>query len=133
MIVVRGGSRGLVGLLIGEMTVLWELKLEMWLGEERVCWIGDRYVRRGSANRSLRMECLRPGGLLLLRSHRLGLRSLPAIHHQFVFRYSEYEETDFIEFLQPLIQSLDHLPLLGKLHLRLLFSRLDSDVLRILF
>jgi hypothetical protein len=87
VIFVRGESRGLVVFPVGEVRVPWELKREMWLVVGRGYWIGDRYVRRVSGSRFLRRVCLRPGGLLLLRSHRLGLRLRPAIHHQYMSSY----------------------------------------------
>jgi hypothetical protein len=57
----------------------------MWLRVERECWIEGRPGRRGSENRSLRRGCLRPTGLRLLRSHRLGLRVCQTVS---ISRYS---------------------------------------------
>jgi hypothetical protein len=68
--------------LVAEGQVLLGAKWEMWLGVERECWIEVRYVKRGNGNRFLRKGCLRPAGLLLLRSHLLGLRLRPTAHDQ---------------------------------------------------
>ncbi len=85
--------------LVAEGQVLSGAKWEMWLGVERECWIGFRYVRRENGNRFLQRGCLRPAGLLLLTSHLPGLRVRPTAHDQCMLFIGEWERTDFIELI----------------------------------
>ena len=98
---VSGGRLILVGAVRGESRVLdvwkivvaWDLLMgrqEIWVLWGRVLWIELLCVKRGS--RFLRRGCLRPVGLLLLRSCRLLLHVRPTILYQLVIQHSQEEE-----------------------------------------
>ena len=98
--VVKGESQGWAELLVARAWILWELKLETWLGEEKGLLIGDRCVKRENGSLSLRMGYLLQVSLLLPRSLRPGLRLCPAIHRSVCeFENVSMERTNLVELL----------------------------------